>query len=31
MVFYEKAIPEVGWNKYRTIDLEYDGQIICRK
>jgi len=31
MVFYEKAIPEVGWNKYKTIDLEYDGQIICKK
>lgn len=31
MVFYEKAIPEVGWNKYKAIDLEYDGQIICKK
>ena len=31
MVFYEKALSEVGWNKYATIDLEYEGQIICRK
>jgi len=31
MVFYEKAIPEVGWNKYKAIDLEYNGQIICKK
>lgn len=31
MVFYEKALSEVGWNKYSAIDLEYDGQIICKK
>lgn len=30
-VFYDKAIGTVGWNKYRTISLEYDNQIICTK
>ncbi len=29
--FYEKAVPTIGWNKYTTIDLAYDGQIICKK
>ena len=29
--FYEKVMPEVGWNKYETIDLEYKDQIVCRK
>lgn len=29
--FYEQAMTTVGWNKYTTIDLEYDGQIICKK
>lgn len=31
LIFYERAMPEVGWNKYASIDLEYDGQIICKK
>jgi cell division protein FtsQ len=29
--FYEKALPTIGWDKYTTINLEYDGQIICKK
>lgn len=29
--FYKEAVPSIGWNKYTTIDLEYDGQIICKK
>ncbi len=31
MVFYQQAITKVGWNKYSIIDLEYEGQIICKK
>jgi cell division protein FtsQ len=31
MVFYEKALSQIGWNKYSSIDLEYEGQIICKK
>ena len=29
--FYEKVMPEVGWNKYRLINLEHSNQIICKK
>ncbi|MCH5182190.1 MAG: cell division protein [Prevotellaceae bacterium] len=29
--FYEKVMPEVGWNKYRQINLEHTNQIICKK
>ncbi len=29
--FYNKAITSIGWNKYTTINLEYDNQVICRK
>lgn len=29
--FYAQVMPQVGWNKYSRIDLEYDNQIICKK
>lgn len=29
--FYEKVMPEVGWNKYSRIDLEFKDQIVCKK
>lgn len=29
--FYEKVMPEVGWNTYKEISLEYNHQIVCRK
>jgi cell division protein FtsQ len=29
--FYNKVMPEVGWNKYELINLEYKDQIVCRK
>jgi len=29
--FYEKVLPEVGWNKYSLINLEFKDQIVCRK
>lgn len=29
--FYEKVLPETGWNKYSVINLEFDGQIVCRR
>lgn len=28
--FYQKALPNVGWEKYSTISLRYDGQVVCR-
>lgn len=30
-VFYEKILPEVGWNKYSMINLEFKDQIVCKK
>lgn len=31
MLFYRKGLPKVGWNKYKTINLAYEGQIVCTK
>ena len=31
MAFYEKVLPEVGWNKYSEINIEHTNQIICTK
>lgn len=30
-VFYREGLERVGWNKYRTISLAYDGQVVCTK
>lgn len=30
-IFYEKALNQVGWNKYSRINLEFSNQIICTK
>ncbi len=29
--FYDKVMPETGWNKYSVIDLEYKDQIVCKR
>jgi cell division protein FtsQ len=29
--FYDKVLPEVGWNKYSVINLEFRDQIVCKK
>jgi len=29
--FYEKGMNEARWNKYRTINLKYEDQIVCTK
>jgi cell division protein FtsQ len=29
--FYEKVLPEIGWNKYSLINLEFKDQIVCKK
>jgi cell division protein FtsQ len=31
MTFYDNVLPEVGWNKYSVINLEYKDQIVCKK
>lgn len=30
-VFYREALPYEGWRKHRTIDLRFEGQIVCKK
>jgi cell division protein FtsQ len=30
-VFYEKVMPEVGWDKYSEINLEFRDQIVCKR
>ena len=29
--FYKKVLPEVGWDKYSVINLEFRDQIVCRR
>jgi cell division protein FtsQ len=29
--FYNDVMPEVGWRKYESINLEYKDQIVCKK
>jgi cell division protein FtsQ len=29
--FYKQAMPKVGWNAYRSINLKYINQIVCEK
>lgn len=31
LVFYKKAMPQVGWETYRTINIKYTNQIVCEK
>ncbi len=28
-IFYKEILPQMGWNKYSRISLEYDGQIVA--
>lgn len=28
---YLKGLPETGWNKYKTVNLKYNNQVICTK
>lgn len=30
-LFYEQAIPKVGWERYSIINLKYKNQIVCTK
>jgi cell division protein FtsQ len=29
--FYDKVLPQVGWNKYSLINLEFKDQIVCKR
>jgi len=31
LAFYKKAMPKVGWNTYKTINVKYTNQIVCEK
>ncbi len=31
MLFYKEALPRVGWEKYKTLNLKYHNQIVCIK
>ncbi len=31
LAFYREAMPEAGWDRYRTVNIEYEGQIVCRR
>ena len=30
-IFYQQGLPQVGWNKYSRLDLQYGNQIVCTK
>lgn len=29
--FYKEGMPSAGWKKYKTINLSFDGQVVCKK
>lgn len=31
LVFYREGLNRIGWNKYNSIDVRFDGQVICKK
>jgi len=31
LTFYKKAMPQVGWDTYKTINVKYTNQIVCEK
>lgn len=30
-IFYQEGMPYEGWRKYKSIDVRYAGQIVCKK
>lgn len=30
-IFYQHGIPYAGWQVYKTINLKYSGQVVCKK
>jgi cell division protein FtsQ len=30
-IFYKEGLKKVGWNKYKTINLKYENQVVCEK
>jgi cell division protein FtsQ len=29
LAFYQQGLSRIGWNRYETINLKYEGQIVC--
>lgn len=30
-VFYREAMPLAGWDKYKVVNIEYKGQVVCQR
>ena len=30
-VFYHEAMPVAGWDRYRVVNIEYKGQVVCQR
>jgi cell division protein FtsQ len=30
-VFYRQAMPVAGWDRYRVVNIEYMGQVVCQR
>lgn len=31
LAFYKQAMPKMGWNTYKTINIKYTNQVVCEK
>lgn len=31
LAFYREAMPKAGWDRYRVVNVEYKGQIVCQR
>ena len=31
MLFYQKGVKQIGWNRYTLINLKYKNQLVCVK
>ena len=31
LVFYRQAMPVAGWDRYRVVNVEYSGQVVCQR
>ena len=31
MRFYRNGLPKIGWDEYRTVDVRFDGQVVCKR
>ena len=31
LAFYKKAMPKVGWDTYKTINIKYTNQVVCER